>query len=102
MKNLIVAYAIFPKNTPYFNAQSLEANNKIDGLRSTFFDTNVHLIRVSDIWFTNATDSNIVSLNGYTIFQNDRKSRGGGVCIYVHNTIHVIKPVLKSESKQID
>ena len=66
----ILVKSIFPKDTLFlnichFNAQSLEANNKIDEFRSTFLDTNVHLIGVSETWFTSATNSSLVSLKGY-------------------------------------
>ncbi|CAF1103357.1 unnamed protein product [Brachionus calyciflorus] len=42
------------------------------------------IIMISETWFK--TDS-IVNINGFNIYKKDRKSRGGGVCIYVKNDI---------------
>ena len=69
----------------YLNATSLE--NKFDEF-TVVVDTNrPNLIGVSETWFKNVS---VVNMNGYNLYRKDRCDgrRGGGVCIYVDNSIN--------------
>ena len=76
-----------PKNKElifwYTNATSL--NNKIDELRLQTEIYEPDVIFVTETWFKAESDANI---NNYNIFRNDRKTHGGGVCIYVKRCIN--------------
>ena len=71
-------------NICHFNAQSLEANNKIDELRKTFVNTRVHLIGVSETWLTKATNNSTVSINGYKVYIVMIVSPEGVVFVYMY------------------
>jgi hypothetical protein len=66
----------------YTNATSL--NNKIDELRLLLTIHKPDVVCITETWFKAESDVNI---NDYNIFRLDRATHGGGVCIYVKNTI---------------
>ena len=50
----------------------------------TFF----HIIAVTETWLDPGADySNIVYLNDYVLFRRDRNKNGGGVALFIHNSI---------------
>ncbi|XP_065684273.1 uncharacterized protein LOC136096666 [Hydra vulgaris] len=67
----------------YTNATSL--NNKIDELRLQCEIYKPDVICVTETWFKAESVVNIIS---YNIFRSDRKTHGGGVCIYVKQCIN--------------
>lgn len=78
----------------HINAQSLK--NKIDEFRTTFGNSGVDIICVSETWFTASLSDGLVSLAGYTIYRADRKKHAGGVAVYIKQGLHA-KVLLKSE-----
>lgn len=81
----------------HINAQSL--NNKIDELRLTFENSCVDMVCVSETWLNDHTPDSLILLRGYKVFRNDRKTRGGGVAIYVRQGIKC-KLVHKSAAEE--
>jgi hypothetical protein len=67
----------------YTNATSL--NNKINELRLQIEIFEPDVICVTETWFKAESDVNI---NNYNIYRTDRKTHGGGVCIYVKQCIN--------------
>ncbi|XP_047144807.2 uncharacterized protein LOC124818279 [Hydra vulgaris] len=67
----------------FTNATSL--NNKIDELRLQCEIYKPDVICVTETWFKAEPDVNIIS---YNIFRSDRKTHGGGVCIFVKQCIN--------------
>ena len=69
----------------YLNATSLE--NKFDEFTAVVDTNRPNLIGVSETWFKNVS---VVNMNGYNLYRKDRCDgrRGGGVCIYVDNSIN--------------
>ena len=64
--------------------------NKIDTVRETFYDLNFDVLTFSETWLNEAIPNNIVDLQDYCIYRNDRtwnengqQKRGGGICTYV-------------------
>lgn len=98
--NLRVLINIFCKQREglrvcHINAQSLY--KKIDEFRNLFVGSNVDIVCISETWFDIEKPNSHYSLKGYKIFRADRQNRiGGGVAIYVRNTIsaklHLISP----------
>ena len=67
----------------HLNAQSI--NNKIELLKNFLASAQVDIMLVNETWLNPST--NIV-IENYKIVRNDRiQSRGGGVCIIIHNSI---------------
>lgn len=65
----------------HINAQSL--SNKIDEFRYIFENSGLNVICVTETWFGKFITDTLVSLNGYTLYRNDRSDNYGGVAIYV-------------------
>ncbi|XP_075157493.1 uncharacterized protein LOC142230751 [Haematobia irritans] len=70
----------------HLNAQSL--NNKFDEFKHIFVSSGVDLICISETWFHESTSDSIYKLSGYNLVRADRKTHGGGVCIFVRNGIN--------------
>ena len=67
----------------YTNATSL--NNKFDEFIEEINDNEAQLIMVCESWWTEVSATNII---GFNLFRKDREySRGGGVGIYIANSI---------------
>lgn len=66
----------------HINAQSL--NNKMDEFRYIFISSGLDIICVSETWFHSAVNNSAYNLPGYNLIRSDRKTHGGGVCIYIY------------------
>jgi hypothetical protein len=72
----------------YVNATSLAKFNAIECLHTDMLVHTIDVALISETWFTDVQSSCDVSINGYTLFRQDRANRrGGGVCVYVKNGI---------------
>lgn len=90
-------------NICHFNACSLKNSFKIDEVRKTFRDSNVHLIAVTETWFKSYISSCSMKIDGYKLFRNDRSRRtGGGVAVYVKKSIKVSKILSSSNGEAIE
>ena len=72
----------------HFNANSLRA--RIESLR--LFLTKrpyFHIIAITETKLGSIVDDSLVSLNGYTLLRQDRKTTGGVVALFVHNSLSV-------------
>ena len=76
-------------NIVHLNIRSLW--NKIAIFKSTFNNSNVQILGLSETWLTSAIPNSLVDLPGYTLLRNDRNfgnggstqvRKGGGVCTY--------------------
>ena len=78
-------------NICHFNAASIF--NKMDEMRNLFDGVKFDIIAVTESWLKPHHSNKSVALNGYKCFRNDRVTRGGGIVIYVRETItaNVIK-----------
>nr|CAH7752017.1 unnamed protein product [Callosobruchus chinensis] len=63
---------------------------------------NFDIIALTETWLNQNVDSDLLSLDGYQLFRNDRiDSRGGGVLIYIANRIRCSKIDLISSIEQL-
>lgn len=69
----------------HINAQSL--NNKMDEFRYNFSLSGVDIICVSETWFHPNIQDSIYDVPGYNLFRADRRTNGGGACIYIRKGI---------------
>lgn len=49
--------------------------------------SNADIICLSETWLDNSVFDSEISINGYTVVRRDRNRHGGGVCIYIRNTL---------------
>ncbi|CRK93710.1 CLUMA_CG007238, isoform A [Clunio marinus] len=86
-------------NFIHINPGSLKKN--IDEIRLLVQETNIHIIAISETWLKSCHNDFLLNIDRFKIFRNDRKSdrktRGGGVAIYVRNGINA-KIVAKSRA----
>lgn len=75
----------------HFNANSLRT--RIESLKYFLSKQSqlFHIIAVSETKLGPIVEDSIVSLEGYTLLRRDRKTSGGGVALYVHNSLSVVK-----------
>lgn len=71
----------------HINARSLIGH--IVELKDYLYQTNFDLFAISETWLTPAVSDNDVAIDGFTIIRADRcqTKRGGGVCLYIKNTL---------------
>lgn len=69
----------------HINAQSLR--NKVDEFRLIFENSQIDVICVSVTWLNRNIPDSIVNLSGYKLHRADRKTRGGGVAIFVKSNV---------------
>ena len=80
-------------NVCHFNAASIL--NKIDQIRCLLDGVAFDIFEVSESWLNPHHSNESILLNGYNCYRNDRKSRGGGILIYVKEFIktRVVKKI---------
>lgn len=88
-------------NIGHVNAQSLcpsTSNTKLEEFKSTFCDSGLDVIGISETWYKPCMISQSLALPGYNLIRNDRPGdsnissnchprRGGGVCLYIANNL---------------
>ena len=72
----------------HLNVRSL--NGKIDELRSTL-SSGIHLLALSETWLSSDIMDSEIGIVGYKLYRADRKTRGGGVAVYVRDDICTIR-----------
>lgn len=71
----------------HLNVRSLVP--KMDFVRLWAINANVDVFALSETWLKKSVLDNDVAINGYNVFRADRKSKGGGVVLYVRSSYHV-------------
>ena len=71
----------------FFNARSLV--NKLINLQSLVYSSIPGIVTITETWLNKDIFSNKILPHDYCIYRKDRLSRGGGVLIAVHNSIHL-------------
>ena len=70
----------------FINATSLKRH--IDQFRDFLLnDPSFDVMGVAESRLGDAVDDHLVSINGYSIIRQDRNTQGGGVILYIHNTL---------------
>ena len=84
----------------FLNANSLKAH--IQEIRQFLKDDpSYHLFGIAESKLGPAVEDYLVQIDGYTLVRQDRKMGGGGVALYVRNTLKV-KILEKSNTTKID
>ena len=69
----------------HLNIRSLP--NKIDEVRIIMNEQHFDILAISETWLSDHIHSEIVHISGYHLYRNDRRSHGGGVLLYIKDTI---------------
>ncbi|CRK98223.1 CLUMA_CG011586, isoform A [Clunio marinus] len=71
----------------HINPGSMKAN--LIDIQSIVANTNLHAVAVSETWFNEKHNDNLISLTNFTLIRHDRKNkRGGGVALYLRPGIN--------------
>lgn len=85
----------------HINVRSLLS--KIDALRIDIEGSNIDILCISESWLHKYISDNLVSIDGYQLYRNDRDySRGGGTCIYVSKRTYAESGNLVVNNKDIE
>lgn len=71
----------------HLNVRSLVP--KIDFVRLWAVSANADVFALSETWLKKTVSDNDVAISGYNIYRADRRSKGGGVVLYVKSAYHV-------------
>ena len=81
----------------HLNIRSLP--NKIDEVRIIMNEHHFDILAISETWLSDDIPSETVHISGYHLYRNDRRSHGGGVLLYIKDTIqHTYCPGLHQSS----
>ena len=62
--------------------------DKIDEIRHSVCNKNVELIAFNETRLDTSIPDGLIHIDGYEVVRKDWSSNGGGVCIYLHNSIN--------------
>ena len=61
----------------------------MDDIRLTVSNISPLIVSVNETWLHNNIDDNLISIPNYRVFRHDRSHKlGGGVAVWVHNSVH--------------
>ena len=60
---------------------------KIDHLRLLSTAHNPHIISICETWLDNTISDNELYIPGFSLIRRDREGRGGGIAIFIHDSI---------------
>ena len=72
-------------NIIYLNARSILP--KIDELRVLCVSNSYDVICIVESWLSSDIDNTELSIPGFTIFRRDRSRHGGGIIVFVRNSL---------------
>ena len=88
-------------NIAHLNIDSL--SSKVDQLRHFMYSNEVHIMAVCETKLDEHISDDVISVNNYSIYRNDRNTHGGGVALYVNdvNIEHKLREDLMSHSLEL-
>ena len=68
-------------------------------LRHFMYSNEVHIMAVCETKLDEHISDDVISVNNYSIYRNDRNTHGGGVALYV-NDVNITEYKLREDLKQ--
>ena len=65
----------------------------IDELRVIMADTSLHILAINETKIDNLVSDNEIRISGYNIIRKDRNRKGGGVLMYLHESITFLERI---------
>ena len=85
----------------HLNVNSLKGHcgDKFEQITEMFRDSKVHFLTFSETKIDDSFTDSQIEIENYSVIRNDRNRRGGGVCMYVHNSVkYITRPNLHHSS----
>lgn len=60
---------------------------KLEQLTDFLVDKNVSILALSETWLNRDISDNLLSIQGYNLIRIDRDGRGGGVALYIKDSL---------------
>lgn len=76
-------------NVCHTNVQSLTARRftKFNELKMNFCNSKMDIICMSETWLDESINDQMIAIDGYKLFRNDRNRHGGGICVYLRHNL---------------
>lgn len=70
----------------FLNVRSIVPS--IQGVKQIILENAFDIFGVCETWLHDGISTNLIKVQGFKIFRRDRLTRGGGVCLYVKNSLN--------------
>ena len=87
-----------------FKMGSLNINSlvkHINELRVAMINQSLDILAINESKLGDNDCDNMLSLHGYTLVGRDRNKKGGGVCVYLRDSLYHLKDYMSSKSKTL-
>ncbi len=81
----------------HINIRSLTP--KREQIEHLLCDSNIDILGLSETWLSSSSPEAVTLLPGYSVFRQDRNGRGGGVLLYIKNSLKCIRQMAPSDVK---
>nr|CAH7760131.1 unnamed protein product [Callosobruchus chinensis] len=62
-------------------------NGKLDNIKNVLNNNRIDILAIGETWLDSRIETTFVNIDGYTFLRRDRGSRGGGVGLYISNSL---------------
>nr|CAH7733245.1 unnamed protein product [Callosobruchus chinensis] len=62
-------------------------NGKLDDIKNVLNNNRIDILAIGETWLDSRIETTFVNIDGYTFLRRDRGSRGGGVGLYISNSL---------------
>jgi hypothetical protein len=80
--------------------------NKVEELTITIRKNNIDVCFLTETWLDESIPNSLIEVDGFSLFRSDRNTNGGGVALYIKNTmvvsqipLHTIPSITQSSSE---
>ncbi len=88
MEKIEIKYKTETKiNFMYANLRSILNNNKRDEMQILVNEQKIDVLGITESWLSEEKENAEIGLPGFNLFRKDRKSRGGGVLLYIKENL---------------
>nr|CAI5840302.1 unnamed protein product [Callosobruchus analis] len=74
---------------------------KREDIKTILYNNNIDVLAISETWLNEKIETSYVTIDGYTFLRRDRGSRGGGVGLYISNSLKFKKITSSGEIEQL-
>nr|CAH7712858.1 unnamed protein product [Callosobruchus chinensis] len=74
---------------------------RLEDIKTLLYNNNIDLLAISETWLNEKIETSYVTIDGYTFLRRDRGSRGGGVGLYISNSLKFKKITSSGEIEQL-
>lgn len=65
--------------------------NKVEEITTLCQSENIHILALTETHLDDSFDNSVVAVDGYNLYRRDRDKHGGGVALYIKDSIVVVQ-----------